>query len=123
MAHVVWAALGDVAHYVEPFFGSGAVMLNRPHSPNCETINDADGLLANFWRAIQHDPAEVARHADNPVNECVPAGTMIATPLGNIAVENIRPCMTVWGEREGKLVPSLVTATRESPTCTNTSQV
>jgi DNA adenine methylase len=70
VAHHVWAGLGDVAHYVEPFFGSGAVLLNRPHAPNCETVNDADGLLANFWRAVQRDPDAVARHADNPVNEC-----------------------------------------------------
>lgn len=26
----VWAALGDVDSYVEPFFGSGAVLLERP---------------------------------------------------------------------------------------------
>mgnify|MGYP003385990756 CR=1 FL=1 len=70
VAHVVWQALGDVAHYVEPFFGSGAVILNRPHAPNCETVNDADGLLANFWRAVQRDPDAVAHHADNPVNDC-----------------------------------------------------
>jgi DNA adenine methylase len=65
----VWAALGDVAHYIEPFFGSGAVLLQRPHAARFETVNDADGLLANFWRAIRHAPDEVAHHADWPVNE------------------------------------------------------
>lgn len=34
-----------------------------------ETVNDADGMLANFWRAVQADPESVARHADWPVNE------------------------------------------------------
>lgn len=69
VAHLVWDALGDVAHYVEPFFGSGAVMLNRPHAPKCETVNDMDGLLANFWRAVRADPDAVAHHAAWPVNE------------------------------------------------------
>lgn len=69
VAPVVWQALGDVEHYVEPFFGSGAVLLARPHAAKCETINDADGLLANFWRAVAADPDAVAHHAAHPVNE------------------------------------------------------
>lgn len=30
IADVVWSALGQPAHYIEPFFGSGAVLLARP---------------------------------------------------------------------------------------------
>ena len=69
-AHLVWERFGDPPNYVEPFFGSGAVLLSRdwPHS-GTETVNDADGLLANFWRALQADPSAVADHADWPVNE------------------------------------------------------
>jgi len=70
IAPIVWEALGDVEHYVEPFFGSGAVLLSRPHPAKCETVNDADGLLANFWRAVAADPESVAELAANPVNEC-----------------------------------------------------
>jgi len=69
VAPVVWQRFGDVPNYVEPFFGSGAVLLNRPHQPRVETINDKDGFVANFWRAVQHNPEQTARHADNPVNE------------------------------------------------------
>ena len=69
VAHLVWSRFGDVPNYVEPFFGSGAVLLNRPTSPGTETINDLDCMVANFWRALQHDPEGVAFHADNPVNE------------------------------------------------------
>ncbi|NBQ15393.1 MAG: DNA adenine methylase, partial [Proteobacteria bacterium] len=65
----VWAALGNVAHYVEPFFGSGAVLLARPHIGKFETVNDLDGMLANFWRAIAADAQAVADHADWPCNE------------------------------------------------------
>lgn len=69
VASDVWAALGDVDHYIEPFFGSGAVLLARPHSPQFETVNDADGLLANFWRSVRVDPEGVADAADWPANE------------------------------------------------------
>jgi len=33
-APLVWKLLGDPVHYVEPFFGSGAVLLQRPHPCN-----------------------------------------------------------------------------------------
>jgi DNA adenine methylase len=70
VAPLVWRHFGDVVNYVEPFFGSGAVLLARPEPwHGSETINDADGFVANFWRALQHDPEHVARYADWPVNE------------------------------------------------------
>ena len=69
IAAAVWARLGDVPNYVEPFFGSGAALLARPHAPGIETVNDADGMVSNFWRATQADPDAVAHHADWPVNE------------------------------------------------------
>src|SRR3990167_5029625 len=73
IAPLVWARLGDTPNYVEPFMGSAAVLLARPDAHDwanrIETVNDADGYIANFWRATQHDPDMVAWHADNPVNE------------------------------------------------------
>jgi hypothetical protein len=69
VAHLVWQALGDVQNYVEPFAGSMATLLARPHEPRVEVANDADRYVANFWRAVQRDPRGVARHADWPVNE------------------------------------------------------
>jgi hypothetical protein len=66
----VWSRFGDVRNYVEPFFGSGAVLLGRPLPfDGVETVNDKDGLLANFWRAMTMHPEKVAHHADWPVNE------------------------------------------------------
>ena len=67
-APLVWQALGDVKNYVEPFAGSLAVLLGRPHAPHVETVNDLDCYLANFWRAVQADPEAVARWADAPHN-------------------------------------------------------
>lgn len=68
-AAAIWERLGNVHNYVEPFCGSCAVLLARPTPPHIETVNDADGLLANFWRAMTMYPDEVARWADWPVNE------------------------------------------------------
>jgi site-specific DNA-adenine methylase len=69
VAEIVWERFGDVQNYVEPFFGSGAILLNRPTEPGIETVNDLDCMVANFWRALQHDPDAVADAADWPVNE------------------------------------------------------
>ena len=70
VAPIVWQRFGNVKNYVEPFFGSGAVLLGKPDHIKCiETINDKDAYVANFWRAIKHDPDGVAKWADNPVNE------------------------------------------------------
>jgi D12 class N6 adenine-specific DNA methyltransferase len=69
VAPIVWQAFGNVPNFVEPFFGSGAVLLGRPHEPHTETVNDKDGFICNFFRAIAADPDAVARHADNQVNE------------------------------------------------------
>jgi len=70
VAPQVWQRFGDVKNYVEPFFGSGAVLLGRPEPfTGNETINDLDGYVANFWRSVKLSPDVVAEWADNPVNE------------------------------------------------------
>jgi site-specific DNA-adenine methylase len=69
VAPFVWPRFGDTLNYVEPFAGSLAVLLNRPFPVRIETVNDADAFLANFWRALQHDPDGVAYYADWPVDE------------------------------------------------------
>lgn len=81
IAGLVWSYFGRVDNYVEGFYGSGAMLLGRPVEcgsnpsepwPHCfgtETVNDADGFIANFHRALQYAPDEVAAHADHPVSE------------------------------------------------------
>jgi len=70
IARMVWKRFGDVQGYLEPFFGSGAVLLNRPQPfAGVETVNDADALVCNFWRAVKADPDRVAEYADWPVVE------------------------------------------------------
>ncbi len=46
--------------YLEPFFGSGAVLFNKPRS-NIETVNDLDGNVVNLFRWIRKDPERLAR--------------------------------------------------------------
>ena len=42
--------------------GSAAMLLGRPNVGKVETINDADGFVANFWQcAVSLDAAEVAK--------------------------------------------------------------
>jgi len=46
--------------YVEPFFGSGAVLFNKPES-SIETVNDLDSNVVNLFRCIQVDAERLAR--------------------------------------------------------------
>lgn len=46
--------------YVEPFFGSGALLFRKPVS-DIETVNDLDSQVANLFRCIQQDPERLAR--------------------------------------------------------------
>jgi hypothetical protein len=69
-ADLIWQRLGNCGNYVEPFAGSLATLLARPHAPGIETVNDLDGFIANFWRAAAQQPDEVACQCDWPVNEC-----------------------------------------------------
>ena len=113
-AAVIWRHVGPVKNLVIPFVGSAAEWLACPYDIPIVTLNDADGFICNVWRAISAAPDEVAKWSDWPVNECVPAGTMIATPTGYIPVEEIRPGMTVLGERNGRVVKTTVIATKQS---------
>lgn len=45
--------------YLEPFFGSGAVLFNKPRS-NIETVNDLDGNVVNLFYWIRKDPEKLA---------------------------------------------------------------
>jgi site-specific DNA-adenine methylase len=70
VAAEVWRRFGDVPNMIEPFFGSGAVLLARPTEPRTETVNDIDAYVSNFWRAVQAEPDAVAELVDWPINEC-----------------------------------------------------
>lgn len=46
--------------YLEPFFGSGAVLFNKPRS-HIETVNDLDGDVVNLFECIRQDPEKLGR--------------------------------------------------------------
>lgn len=45
--------------YLEAFFGSGAVLFNKPRS-HIETVNDLDGNVVNLFEWIKRDPEKLA---------------------------------------------------------------
>ena len=49
---------GDHYHYVEPYFGSGAVFFTKAVSPH-EVINDANGTVVNFFRVLRDQTDEL----------------------------------------------------------------
>ncbi|NPU89996.1 MAG: DNA adenine methylase [Fervidobacterium sp.] len=72
IADKIWHYLGyNVPMYIEPFFGSGAVLLARKNydrTKHREIVCNVNGYLCNVWRALQNNPDEVARVCDYPVN-------------------------------------------------------
>ena len=65
---MVWTRLGRPQQYIEPFCGSAAMLLNAPAPAALEVVNDLNGFIANFWRAVKHQPSRVAEWADYPVS-------------------------------------------------------
>jgi len=64
----VWQRLGEPKQYIEPFCGSAAMLLGAPRPASLEVISDGSGFIANFWRAVKHQPEAVATWADYPVS-------------------------------------------------------
>ena len=64
----VWKRLGSTSQYIEPFCGSAAVLLACPRPAALEVVCDGSGFIANFWRAVKHQPGTVAEWADYPVS-------------------------------------------------------
>ena len=60
MAKEIVAMMPPHRSYLEPFFGSGAVLFNKPPSA-IETVNDIDGDIVNFFRVLREQPEELAR--------------------------------------------------------------
>ncbi len=55
MAEQIVSLMPRHRSYVEPFFGSGAVLFNKPPSA-IETVNDIDGDITNFFRVLREQP-------------------------------------------------------------------
>lgn len=60
LANWIIGFLPEHHSYLEPFFGTGAVLFNKPRS-NIETINDLDENVVNLFECIRDNPIELAR--------------------------------------------------------------
>lgn len=59
MAKEIASLMPQHRSYLEPFFGSGAVLFNKQPSA-IETVNDIDGDIANFFKVLREKPNELA---------------------------------------------------------------
>lgn len=59
MAKEIVSLMPPHRSYLEPFFGSGAVLFNKPPSA-IETINDLDGNIVNFFKVLREQPDKLA---------------------------------------------------------------
>lgn len=59
MAKEIVSIMPPHRSYLEPFFGSGAVLFNKPPSA-IETVNDIDGDITNFFKVLREQPDELA---------------------------------------------------------------
>ena len=66
----IWSRLGQVDLFVDPFCATLSSLLGRPGGTyGVERVNDVCCNITNFWRAVVHDPNQVAHYCQWPVNE------------------------------------------------------
>ena len=58
MAPQIVSLMPEHRVYIEPFFGSGAVLLAKPPAP-FEIVNDLDQALVTFWKVLRERTAEL----------------------------------------------------------------
>lgn len=61
-SHLDWLLplLPETKHFVEPYGGGGAILLNKKPSP-VETYNDIDGELTNFFRVLRDQSGDIIK--------------------------------------------------------------
>ena len=63
----MWARLGKVGVFSEPFMGTGVMLMNSPYGPAPrEVCCDLNAFIPNFYRSVKYDYQETARWADWP---------------------------------------------------------
>jgi len=55
LAERIIALMPKHVHYVEPYFGGGAVLFAKNPEGVSEAVNDINRELTTFWTALQHD--------------------------------------------------------------------
>lgn len=71
-------------HYVEPYFGGGAVLLEKDPEGVSEVVNDLNGELTNFWTVLRIESAftEFMRYSEaTPFSETEFLGCKACEPI------------------------------------------
>lgn len=55
LADRIIAMMPKHIHYVEPYFGGGAVLFRKSCEGVSEVVNDLNGKLINFWKVLKDD--------------------------------------------------------------------
>ncbi len=55
LADWIISLMPEHTHYVEPYFGGGAVLFRKNPEGVSEVVNDINGKLFNFWTVLQQD--------------------------------------------------------------------
>lgn len=55
LAPTIISLMPKHTHYVEPFFGGGSVLLQKPADGISEVVNDVHKELTTFWRVLQNE--------------------------------------------------------------------
>ena len=58
IANKIVSCFGEHYHYIEPYFGSGAVFFTKDVSPH-EVINDSNSVVVNFFRVLRDQTEEL----------------------------------------------------------------
>ena len=110
VSNIVWERFGNVPNYVEPFFGSGAVLLNRPHEPHAGQlgVHRVEGAWRLRFTGQWRRPRECGTRA-HLVQSALPA------PAG--AVLALRGARVSWDNGNGRFRrgPRLVAVTTSHP--------
>jgi len=73
LAKWIISLMPEHLHYVEPYFGGGAVLLHKDPEGVSEVVNDINGPLTNFWCVLK-DSAKfdifLRRVESTPFSEC-----------------------------------------------------
>jgi DNA adenine methylase len=110
LAKTIISLMPEHLHYVEPFFGGGAVLLNKDPTAVSEVANDINGELMNFWQVLRVDLDEmVERLALTPFSEAEWADA--ATPTTDRVEAACRFFIRCRQSRAGKF-DSFATVTR-----------
>lgn len=78
-------------HYVEPYFGGGAVLMAQDPEGIGEVVNDVDGDLTNFWKVLADERAFATFRRLVEATPCSEIAFVESMELLNVKPQSRRP--------------------------------